>query len=399
MTREQAREQAAASIDTAAPLRAARQIVPHVGGAADEIERIGKLPPSLVAALHEARLFRLLLPAAVDGEEVEPRSFLEVVEEIAKADGSTAWCLAQTSVCTMFSVLLAADVAQEIFVDRAAVLAMGYGADACAVAVEGGYRVTGKWSFASGGHHATWLASPCIEHEADGTPRLDGYGKPMPRTVLFPASVAPLQPVWNVLGLKGTGSDAYSVSNLFVPTRYSFNPTDLPLAASHRPLYLFPPNSLWGSGFAAIALGIARGVLDALIDLATQKTPRGATRPMANEVAVQSLIARSEAKLQSARMFLFNAIETSWRCALAGEVNLARRIAIRLAASHAIAEAKGVVDGCYDAAGATAVFAAQPFERRFRDIHAVTQHLHGRGSHFELVGQFMLGLAPNTTFL
>jgi alkylation response protein AidB-like acyl-CoA dehydrogenase len=140
-------------------------------------------------------------------------------------------------------------------------------------------------------------------------------------------------------------------------------------------------------------------MLDALIDLATQQTPRGTTGLMAGIPAVQGVIARSEAKLQSARMFLFDTFERSWRCAIAGEVNLAQRIAIRLAASHAILEAKSVVDGCYGAAGATAVFASQPFERRFRDIHTVTQHLHGRASHFELVGQFMLGLTPNTAFL
>ena len=392
-------DQAAASIAATAPLRAARQIVPRVGAAADEIERIGKLPPELAAALHEARLFRLLLPAALGGEEVEPMIFLHVLEEIAKADASTAWCLAQTGVCAMFSVLLAPDVGHEIFADSEAVLAMGYGADARAVPVDGGYRVTGNWSFASGGHHATWLGAPSFEHDADGTPRRDGEGKPIARTVLFPAPVAPLQPVWNVLGLKGTGSDAYSVSDLFVPARYSFNPADLATLAGRRPLYLYPPNSLWGGGFAAIALGIARSMLDALIDLATQKTPRGTTGLMAGMPAVQGVIARSEAKLQSARMFLFDTFERSWRCAIAGEVNLAQRIAIRLAASHAILEAKSVVDGCYGAAGATAVFALQPFERRFRDIHTVTQHLHGRASHFELVGQFMLGLTPNTAFL
>jgi alkylation response protein AidB-like acyl-CoA dehydrogenase len=153
-------DQAAASIAATAPLRAARQIVPHVGAAADEIERIGKLPPELAAALHEARLFRLLLPAALGGEEVEPMIFLHVLEEIAKADASTAWCLAQTGVCAMFSVLLAPDVGHEIFADSEAVLAMGYGADARAVPVDGGYRVTGNWSFASGGHHATWLGAP-----------------------------------------------------------------------------------------------------------------------------------------------------------------------------------------------------------------------------------------------
>jgi indole-3-acetate monooxygenase len=152
---------AASIVPAPAALKAARQLVPDVGAAADEIERSCRLPDDLVAALHEARLFRLLLPAAFGGEEVEPLVFLQVMEEIAKADASTAWCLCQTAVCTVFSVLLAPEVGTEIFHDPAAVLAMGHGADARAVAVEGGYRVTGNWSFGSGGHNATWLGEPC----------------------------------------------------------------------------------------------------------------------------------------------------------------------------------------------------------------------------------------------
>jgi alkylation response protein AidB-like acyl-CoA dehydrogenase len=390
---------AASGVGPAPALRAARQLVPNIGAAADEIERSCRLPDDLVAALHEARLFRLLLPAAFGGEEVEPLVFLQVMEEIAKADASTAWCLCQTAVCTVFSVLLAPEVGNEIFRDPAAVLAMGYGADARAVAVEGGWRVTGNWSFASGGHNATWLGGPCAEYGADGAPRTDATGRPSARTVLFPASAAPLTRVWNVLGLRGTGSDAYGVADLFVPARYAFDPGALAALPGRRPLYLYPPNSFWGGGFASIALGIARSTLDALTDLATQKTPRGASRPMANVAAIQSLIARSEAALASSRLYLHDAFEKSWRAALAGEVDLAQRITIRLAASHTIQQAKTVVDECYDAAGATAVFASQPFERRFRDIHSVTQHLHGRASHFELVGQFMLGMTPNTAFL
>lgn len=390
---------AASIVPAPAALKAARQLVPDVAAAADEIERSCRLPDDLVAALHEARLFRLLLPAAFGGEEVEPLVFLQVMEEIAKADASTAWCLCQTAVCTVFSVLLDPEVGAEIFHDRGAVLAMGHGADSRAVAVEGGYRVTGNWSFASGGHNATWLGAPCAEYRADGAPRTDAAGRPSARTVLFRASMAPLTRVWNVLGLRGTGSDAYGVSDLFVPARHSFDPGALAELPGRRPLYLYPPNSFWGGGFASIALGIARSMLDALTDLATQKTPRGASRPMANVAAIQSLIARSEAALTSSRLFLHDAFARSWRAALAGEVDLAQRIAIRLAASHTIQQAKAVVDECYDAAGTTAVFASQPFERRFRDMHSVTQHLHGRASHFELVGQFMLGMTPNTTFL
>ena len=173
---------------------------------AEQIEEERRLPPSLVASLHEAGLFRMLLPRALAGGEVDPVTFVRVIEEIAKADASTAWCLCQASGCSMTAAYLEPAVGAEIFgQDPLAVLAWGPGPDARAVAAEGGYRVTGTWSFASGCRHATWLGGECPITDADGAARRRADGKPRTRTMLFPAGRATMIDVWHVSGLTRHG--------------------------------------------------------------------------------------------------------------------------------------------------------------------------------------------------
>src|SRR5215217_7690012 len=163
----------------------AEAIRPDVATASDEIETARRLPPALLDKLHDAQLFRLLLPRSVNGIETDPVTFFHVIEAIAKADASTAWCLSQAGGCSMSAAYLAVPVAQEIFGnDPRAVLAWGPGPRVRAVECEGGYRVTGVWAFASGGRHATWLGAHCPIFAADGTPRLEANGLPQERTML-----------------------------------------------------------------------------------------------------------------------------------------------------------------------------------------------------------------------
>jgi indole-3-acetate monooxygenase len=379
----------------------ARALAPLIAAAGEEIERARKLPESVVAALHKARLFRLLMPESVNGEEVEPIVFLGMLEEIGKADASTAWCLSQTSVCSMWAALLREDVAKQIFSEPNALIASGFGGNTRAVPCEGGYRVAGSWAFGSGAHHATWLGAGCTLYEADGNPRRDPSGKPVTRFMLVPKSKAKMTDVWHVLGLKGTGSDAYAFDDVFVPEEESFSAISAPPQPHARgALYLFPHDSLWAGGFASVALGIARATLDAMILMAQEKTPRGFKRPLSESAAIQALVAQSDGRIRSSRLFLFTAFSEIWaEVEAARRIDLHQRMTIRLAASHAIQQARQVVDECYHAAGTSAVFASSPFERRFRDMHMVTQHVHGRQSHFESVGQLMLGLTPDTAFL
>ena len=376
-------------------------LAPEIEARADQIEQDRRLPEPVLAALFEAGLFRLLLPRSLDGGEVDPVTFARVMEEIAKADASTAWCLCQAAGCSMSAAYLSHDVAMEIFGrDRRAVLAWGPGPGARAIAVDGGYRVTGTWSFASGGRHATWLGAHCPISEPDGSSRRTPNGKLVERTMLFHAASATFVDVWHVSGLKGTGSDAYTVDDLFVPHDHSISRDDPAERRQPGLIYCFPTGSFYASGFASVALGIARRMLDAFVSLAREKTPRGYKRPLANNAVIQSQVGQAEAQLSSARRFLMGSLADIWGAVgSSGTLTMDQRMLIRLASTYAIHQAKAVADVTHHAAGATSIFVDSAFDRGFRDIHAVTQQLQGRQAHFETVGQFMLGIEPDTTFL
>lgn len=383
------------------PLERVAALAPLLAASADEIERERRLPEPLLAALHEAAMFRLLLPRPLGGAEIDPPTFVRVIEEIAKIDASTAWCLCQNDGCSMVAAFLSPDAAREIFArDPKAVLAWGPGPNARAVATEGGYRVSGSFAFASGGRHATWLGAQCPVYEKEGGQRLAADGTPVVRTLLFPAEKAPMSDIWHVIGLRGTASDSYSVSDLFVPEAHAVARDDQSERKYRGALYALPSNSIFACGFACVALGLARSLLDSFLALAHEKTPRGHRLKLRESAVVQSDLGLAEARLRGARMYLLGTLAEVWSAVeRANAVTLDQRMAIRLAATHTIQEAVKAADAAYHAAGATAIFESGPFERRFRDIHTVAQQLQGRRAHFETVGKHMLGLEADLAFL
>ena len=376
------------------PVARARGLRPQIEGAAQAIERDRALPRELLGALHDARLFRLLLPKSCGGEEVAPAVFVAAVEEVAKADASVAWCMAQGSGCSMTAAYLEPAVAQEIFGGAEAVLAWGPGAaHATASAVQGGYRVSGSWPYASGSRHAQWLGGHAQLLDAEGKPCLGPDGKPAERTLLFPRAKAEIKDVWHVVGLKGTGSDTYTVTDLFVPARYSFTRESTADRRESGPLYRFTTFQLYGCGFAAVALGIARATLDAFIAMAAAKVPMLGARPLRESAVVQAKVASAEARWQSARAYLMQTLDAAWAAASRGEsLGLQQRAALRLAGVYATEQAREVVEIAYHLAGGSAIFENHAFERRLRDIHAVTQQVQGQFVNFEHVGQVLLGL-------
>jgi len=380
-------------------LDAARDLVPRIAAASDEIEQTRRLPAALVAALVDAGLFRMLVPASLGGPQANLLTFGAAIETVAAADGSTAWCLGQGAGSGFIAGFMDRHGARKIFDEPSAILAWGPGQGAAVIA-EDGYRLSGHWPFASGCHHATWLGASARILRVDGHPHLRPDGRPEMRRLLFPAAQAQIVDVWQVSGLRGTGSDSYSVSDLYVPSELTVDagPSGLPLQETRHepgPLYAFPFTLVYGVAFASVALGIARGALDAFAALAGAKTRRGAEAPVREDPIVQSAVAHAEAGVRSARAFLHEAVRDAW--ADAGPVDaipMRRRVVLRLAATHAIHAAAAAVDAVYHAAGATAIFTANPFERRFRDVHAVTQQGQGHQSHFREAGQYFLGVEP-----
>jgi indole-3-acetate monooxygenase len=376
----------------------ARALVPLIEAASPQIERARQFPPEVLDALHEAGMFRLLLPRSLGGAELDLPSFVRVVEILATGDASVAWCVGQGGGCATAAAYLAPEIAREIFGGPRAVMSWGPPiGPAKAVAAPGGYRLTGTWSFASGSPHCQWLgATQCQITEADGTPRQDKKtGLPVRRVMLLPKASARMTDVWAVIGLKGTGSDNYQLDDLFVPDAYSFvmdNPGDRREAGT---LYLFMTLSLFGYAFAGAAIGIARAALDGFARLASAKVPYRFSTTLRENPTVQGQIGLAEARLRAARLLIMSALDESWASAVAsGALTLDQRLALRLASTHAIREAKDVVAMIYEFAGSSAIFENGPFERRFRDIHAMTQHMQARFTNYETVGMALLGFKP-----
>lgn len=382
----------------------ARSVRPTIEAAASIIEETRRLPIDLLDRLHEQRLFRLLLPRSSNGIETDPITFFHVIETIASADASTGWCLSQAGGCAMSAAYLALPVAQEIFGnDPRAVLAWGPGPKVQAVECEGGYKVTGVWAFASGGRHATWLGAHCPIFRPDGTRKLDENGRPAERTMLVRTADVQWTDIWDTVGLRGTASDQFALTDHFVPHDHSMSRDYAQPDKERResgPLYRMSAMTCYETGFAGVALGIARGALDCFIDTAKTKVVRGGKSPIRDSAVVQTNLAQAEIGVRSARAYLLQSLAGIWsRIAAGEELAMEDRILIRGASTHAIHKAREAVDFAYNAAGATAIFGGHPLERRFRDIHTVTQQLQGRLSHFETVGAWMMGADTDLTWV
>jgi alkylation response protein AidB-like acyl-CoA dehydrogenase len=367
----------------------ARALAPLITQDADEIERTRRLTPAVTQALIDNGLYRALLPKHFGGSEASLEAFMRMQEEVAKADASTAWCLGQCSVCAMTAAYLEPDAAHEIFDVAPGILA--WGAIAHEVkAVPGGYMANARWDFASGSRQASWLGAHVRVAEQDGTPRKKADGSPEIRTILFPVAKATMHDVWDVIGLKGTGTDSYSVENLFIPEKFAALRDDPAALREQGPLYRLSTNMVFSMGFAATSLGVARATLDAATELARGKTPQG-LKAMRENNAVQGLIGRTEASLRAARAYLYATAGEVWRDLVRGDpLTEAHRIALRIAATWTIHQSASVVDTAYHMAGATAVFAANKFERRFRDMHAIAQQIQARDTHYEDAGKAIL---------
>jgi alkylation response protein AidB-like acyl-CoA dehydrogenase len=400
----------------AAIVAAAQALAPRIRACADQIEREGRLPGALLDALADAGLLTLLVPRSLGGSEASPETYVRVVEVLARADGSAAWCVAFPAAFGMSAGTLPEAEAREIFSDRRAYLAGSAVASPRpagappnrATAVDRGYRVTGRWSFASGCRHATWLIATCDVYDGDA-PRVGPDGGPAEsRFAFLPAAVCRIIDAWDVTGLRGTGSDDFAVDDVFVPESRTLRRSP-PAAPWHAgPLYAFCAGtgpSLRGRrtgapwlGFgaisiAAVCLGVARGALDAFVELAGVKLGRASGTPLRESPVVQAQVGRAEATLGGARAYLLEAVREMWATVCrTGHNTEAQQVRLRLAGAHAAALSAQVVDTVWSAAGASAIVSRGPIERRFRDVHVATQNAAVGPNHYGSGGRLVLGL-------
>lgn len=376
------------------PIARARALAPLIAEATGTIEETRSIPEPLLTELHNSRLLRMLLPHSAGGDQVDPVTYYRSIELVSRHDASIGWNLFVGNSSALIAPFLAPDIAREIWSDPRALIAWGPPNQCRATAVPGGYRVTGRWDFASGCRQASWIGCHCNVVEPDGQLRLNRFGRPTVRTLLFPSTKVTLLDTWHTIGLRGTASDSYTTEDLFVPEAYSSTREDPTLRREPGPLYAFTMQGLYAIGVAGCAGGTARTMLDDFIALAGKKTPRGLAR-LADQPSLQGDIGRAEARLGSAAAYVCETLADVYGRADDREIiDVRDRGRVRLASANAIHAAIEVADFVYKAAGVDAIFKGSGFERRFRDIHTLSQQIQARGAHFEAVGQILLGNPP-----
>ncbi len=363
------------------------------------IEAAGRLPEEVVADLRAGGVPGLWLPAELGGSEASPAEVVDAIAALAAADGSTGWCAAVTVGTNALAAYLPEDGAREIFSSPSTITGGSFNPAGRATAVGPDVvRVTGRWGFGSGGSHADWMGGACLLVDDAGEPVTDGEGRPQALLALFPAAAVTIADTWHTSGLQGTASHDYSVEALDVPRRHTmaFDFTPWPAGAMWR----MPPMPLFLAAKAAVALGIARGAIDDLVELAAVKTPYRSARRLAERDVVQSMVARAEAATRSARAFLVETLDGLAATAARGEApTMHHRAVARLAVVNASQAGRTAVELCFEAAGTTALFLEHPLQRRHRDVHALGPHVALAFSGYETVGRVLLGLEPDTPLL
>ncbi len=373
---------------------AAIRLAPAVRAARDDAERLRQTPPALADTITKAGIYQMYLPRSMGGPETPPLTAFRVVEELSKVDGSIGWCAMIATSLSLNAGRLPADAGRELAGTPADYRAAGsarVGGKAWEVA--DGYRVKGRWNFASGIQNARWLYCTCVMMDGE-TPRLTAAGTPMLRAVWVPRESVTIVDTWSVMGMRGTGSQDFTVDDVFVPASRSCL-SDAPPAETgplfnQRAWYV----TLWTPS-AGLALGIARGAIDSLAEIATTEASTLSTQLLRDRPMVQARIGEAEGIVNAARAYVFDAVGRLWDTLCAGKEPADREIAqARLALVHAMHELVRAVDKVFHAAGTNAIYTRLPLERAFRDVHVAVQHGAALPVYFEAAGKMLMGLRP-----
>ncbi len=366
---------------------AAVALGPLIREHADAAEADRRLPAPVVAALRDAGLFRMCVPEAYGGPGADPLSIVDAIAAVATADGAAGWCVMIASTTSAMSMVLDPAVAAEIYADPLVITGGAYAPSGRAERIDGGWRVSGRWQWGSGTDHCDWITAGALTHSGEL------------RLVFVPAAQVQLIDTWFSSGLRGTASGDFEITDVAVADRYTVRPGITPPTVD-SPLARFPLFTLLASGVAAACLGMGRRAIDELVALAQGKRPAFSTRTLAKSEITQLEIARAESAWSAARAFLRDELATAWAAAQDGQpVTVEQRARIRMACTHAATESARAVDRCYDLGGGSSVFASNPLQRCFRDVHTATQHIMVSSRPMQTAGKVLLGVPVDTATL
>jgi alkylation response protein AidB-like acyl-CoA dehydrogenase len=355
----------------------ARALAPRLRANGARIEAERRLGDDVARALAEAGLFRMAVPRSAGGPELDPRTILEAIEAVSIGDAAAGWCVGIGATTGLVGAYLPLESAKEIFADPMHAACGVFAPMGKGVREDGGVRLNGRWSFASGCDHSAWRLA--------GFVRDDGAML----QAIVPAARTRIVDTWHAAGLRGTGSHDMVIEGALVPERFVLSLSGAP--REEGPLYRFPVFGLLALSIAAVTLGIGRAALDAFAELARTKKQAGSTRTLAERETIQTELARAEGSLRAGRALVFSTVDEIFARSNA-PLALVDRAALRIAATHASERAAAAVDVVQRLAGSASVYETQPFGRFHRDVHVATQHLMVSDTTYTMCGRTLLGL-------
>jgi len=381
------------------PLASVERLKPLILEWASDAEEQRRLAPPVTEALREAGLFRMLRPRSRGGLELDPVAEFRVAEALAGVDSGAAWNVQVSNASELFGAWFPDQSSKEVFGDPKSIVAGSFNPHRRAVEVDGGYRITGRSTFNSNCHGATWLIGLADVFDGETT-RMDAAGQPETLLTLIPSSEWEILDNWNTMGLSGTGSHDVSIVDAFVPSERAV--PFLPLESPAAEAYATPASrmAVWITVgcHASVALGIAQAAVDDLRELGS-RVPTYADSPIRDRNRVQLRLARAEGKLAAARMFFHEAYDAAFGAiGSSGHLDLDEKARCQLASSHVVIAAVEAVDLVHSCVGTAGIREEQPFQRYFRDIHVISQHAFVGEARFESVGQVLFGLEPDWGF-
>jgi indole-3-acetate monooxygenase len=382
---------------TTALIAAAEALGPLIASHKKALARGPDLPQEIVHELEAGGFTRLWLPRVLGGAELSPVDYFRVIEVIAKFDGSVGWCASIASTGTRAAGLIPESAAAELLADGGYV-AGSLAPTGKAVKEENGWRINGRWSWGSFISYSKVTLAVCMEHE-NGVARSAASGAPVLRVVMIPTNEVKIVPIWDGSGLRSSGSHDFMIESVFVEDSRTFSLIDF-VAKPYQPgaLYALPFITMFALGITAVSLGVARGSIDALVELAQHKIAAGTRVPLREQAAVQGAVAEAETLLRSARSFLFESVQDLWDRQVSGQPeDMAQRALVRMASCNAVQAGKKIADLMYSVAGGSATHEGAQFGAHLRDAQAAAQHLAFSPRNMEVAGRVLLGMDAGTS--
>jgi alkylation response protein AidB-like acyl-CoA dehydrogenase len=374
--------------------RAMRPVIEAHRGEGDSLRR---LPDAIAKAFVEANVYRLLVPEEFGGEGIDPISFYDLVEEVSSYDGSVGWNYSIGTTAAIMIGDLPVERLKVIFATPDSCVAGAATPPGRAVAADGGYRITGRWAWASGIHQAKWVSANCLVFDGD-QPRKSADGATVALGFVFPKEACNVLDTWHVGGMRGTGSTEFELANFYVPADLAVRFFSGESRHSY-PIFRLPP-TFFGFNHVCVLTGIARSALSALKTIARTKISPMIGTSLRDDAQAQYSAAKAEALIESSGLNAKESFRPLWAKVVAGEsVPVEMRARVRRAVALAAENAVEAVQLCYRAAGGSAVYESAPFERALRDVNAAATHITMRRTMMEEAGRVAFGLPPQTPLL